>query len=49
MIHCLEIIETKLWGSKTKAHDRGLGITFHQEYVRGEEIIEDRCNLQWNA
>ena len=35
-----------MWGSETKAHDRGPGITFHQGYVRGEEIIENHCNLQ---
>ena len=33
-----------LWGSKIWAHDLGPGTTFHQQYARGEEIIEDRCN-----
>ena len=33
-----------LWGSKTWAHDLGSGTTFHQQYARGEEIIENRCN-----
>ena len=28
-----------LWGSKTWAHVVGLDTTFHQQYVRGEEII----------
>ena len=31
-------------GSKIWAHDLGPGTTFHQQYARGEEIIEDRCN-----
>ena len=30
---------SQLWGSKTWAHVVGLGTTFHQQYVRGEEII----------
>ena len=33
-----------LWGSKIWAHDLGPGTTFHQQYARGEEITEDRCN-----
>ena len=33
-----------LWGSKVWARDLGLGTTFHQQYARGEEITEDRCN-----
>ena len=33
-----------LWGSKIWARDLGLGTTFHQQYARGEEITEDRCN-----
>ena len=28
-----------MWGSKTWAHVMGLGTTFPQQYVRGEEII----------
>ena len=31
-------------GVKIWAHDLGPGTTFHQQYARGEEIIEDRCN-----
>ena len=34
----------ELWGSKIWAHDLGPGTTFHQQYARGEEITEDRCN-----
>ena len=34
----------KVWWSKIWARDLGLGITFHQQYARGEEITEDRCN-----
>ena len=33
-----------LWGSKIWAHDLGPGTTCHQQYARGEEITEDRCN-----
>ena len=33
-----------LWGSKIWARDLGPGTTFHQQYARGEEITEDRCN-----
>ena len=33
-----------LWGSKIWAHDLGPGTTFNQQYARGEEITEDRCN-----
>ena len=33
-----------LWGSKIWARDPGPGTTFHQQYARGEEITEDRCN-----
>ena len=33
-----------MWGSKTWAHEVGPGTTFHQQYARGEEIIENRCN-----
>ena len=33
-----------LWGSKTWAHVVGLGATFHQQYVRGEEIIGNPRN-----
>ena len=33
-----------LWGSKVWARDLGPGTTFHQQYARGEEITEDRCN-----
>ena len=33
-----------LWGSKIWAHDLGPGTTFHQQYARGEEITEDRCD-----
>ena len=29
----------QMWGSKTWAHVMGLGTTFPQQYVRGEEII----------
>ena len=34
----------KLWGSKTWAHEVGSRTTFHQQYARGEEIIENRCD-----
>ena len=37
-------IELYMWGSKIWARDLGPGTTFHQQYVRGEEITEDRCN-----
>ena len=33
-----------LWWSKIWARDLGPGTTFHQQYARGEEITEDRCN-----
>ena len=33
-----------LWGSKIWARDLGPGTTFHQQYARGEEVTEDRCN-----
>ena len=33
-----------MWGSKIWARDLGPGTTFHQQYARGEEITEDRCN-----
>ena len=33
-----------MWGSKIWARDLGPGTTFYQQYARGEEIIEDRCN-----
>ena len=33
-----------MWGSKIWAHDLGPGTTFYQQYARGEEITEDRCN-----
>ena len=33
-----------MWGSKTWAHGVGSGTTFHQQYVRGEETIENLCN-----
>ena len=33
-----------LWGSKIWARNLGPGTTFHQQYVQGEEITEDRCN-----
>ena len=33
-----------LWGSKTWAHVMGLGTTFNQQYVRGEEIIGNPRN-----
>ena len=39
LICCLVV-----WGSKIWAHDLGPGTTFHQQYARGEEITEDRCN-----
>ena len=32
-----------VWGSKVWARDLGPGTMFHQQYVRGEEITEDRC------
>ena len=34
----------KLWGSKTWAHEMGSGTTFHQQYIQGEEVIENLCN-----
>ena len=37
-------LKIHLWGSKIWARDLGPGTTFHQQYARGEEIIEDRCN-----
>ena len=33
-----------LWGNKIWARDLGPGTTLHQQYARGEEITEDRCN-----
>ena len=33
-----------LWWSKIWARDLDPGTTFHQQYARGEEITEDRCN-----
>ena len=33
-----------MWRSKIWASDLGPGTTFHQQYARGEEITEDRCN-----
>ena len=33
-----------VWGSKTWAHEVGSGTTFRQQYVRGEEIIENLGN-----
>ena len=36
--------EMMLWGSKVWARDLGPGTTLHQQYARGEEITEDRCN-----
>ena len=38
------IFQLVLWWSKTWARDLGPGTTFHQQYARGEEITEDRCN-----
>ena len=40
----LSLVKVFLWGSKIWAHDLGTGTTFHQQYARGEEITEDRCN-----
>ena len=49
--NCLRIAQAQLekknlfmWGSKIWARDLGPGTTFHQQYARGEEITEDRCN-----
>ena len=33
-----------VWRSKIWASDLGPGTTCHQQYARGEEITEDRCN-----
>ena len=38
-----------MWGSKVWARDLGPGTTFHQQYARGEEITEDRCNQKKSA
>ena len=38
------VAKLELWGSKVWARDLGPGTTFHQQYARGEEITEDRCN-----
>ena len=40
----LNLSKILLWGSKVWARDLGPGTTFHQQYARGEEITEDRCN-----
>ena len=40
----VHIFQLFLWGSKVWARDLGPGTTFHQQYARGEEITEDRCN-----
>ena len=39
-----KLMSTLLWWSKIWARDLGPGTTFHQQYARGEEITEDRCN-----
>ena len=50
MVNCSSAIDVSLniyiymWGSKVWARDLGPGTTFHQQYARGEEITEDRCN-----
>ena len=40
----LHFLYIYMWGSKIWARDLGPGTTFHQQYARGEEITEDRCN-----
>ena len=44
LLYILLNIQNILWGSKIWAHDLGPGTTFHQQYARGEEITEDRCD-----
>ena len=43
-MYIIDIHILLLWGSKIWAHDLGPETTFHQQYARGEEITEDRCN-----